>query len=78
MDTIRIRLKRVADFGRIVCMSGVELVTGQPMTVTIERRASATLLDAWAETGLAPPVMFDAEHRVLTVELGEEGAANDA
>jgi hypothetical protein len=73
MDSIRIRLKRVIDFGPVVSLSGVDVATEQPMTVHIDCRPSPSMIVTWPAGRRTKPVTFDAENLVLSIDLGVDG-----
>lgn len=74
MDTIRIRLHRVVDFGPVVSMTGVELATQQPITVHLDYRTSESDCVTWRSHVSDEAIIIDVDRIFLSIDLGEEGA----
>ena len=76
MEIIRMRLTRVVDFGPVVSLSGTELTTQRAMTVHLDHCPSLGIGVALRALQFAPPMVFDAEHLLLSIDVVEEGAAH--
>lgn len=74
METIRIRLHRVVDFGPVVSMTGIEVGTQQPITVHLDYRTSDSDCATWRSCSSEEAIVFEVDRILLSIDLGEEGA----
>jgi hypothetical protein len=68
MDSLKLRVDRIVDFGTIVGLIGVDLATNSAIVVHIDHRPLNDVYDSWREAGYSEGITFNAES--LTMELG--------
>lgn len=76
MEPIRVRVKRIIDFGRTVSIVGTDLASNEPVMVHIEHRSFEAEFAKQPATDCGPPVSFEAEGLMLSLEICPE-ASND-
>lgn len=73
MQSLRIRVDRVIDFGTIVSLIGTDLETERPVAVHVDLRPFAEIGQALPpETGLRRPIAYDSSGCTLTLDLAPE------
>jgi hypothetical protein len=89
MQPLRIRIDRIADFGTVVSLVGVDTETAMAVTIHIDHRPFALFWKTWCEAGLPQPIEYAADRlmlhldmvpaadagRVALIELDSSGAA---
>ena len=82
MEPIRMRIKRIMDFGTIVSIVGIDIESNQPVMVHVDHRPFQAIWDSWKAANFPQPVAFDAQHLILNLEVGfddeEDNSSNDA
>jgi hypothetical protein len=68
MDTIRIRVERIVDFGLIVGVIGTDLASNEAIVVHIDHRPLTAVYGGWKAAGLSEGLAFTADN--LTFQLG--------
>ena len=68
MDTLRIRVERIIDFGPIVGVIGRDLTSNEAVVLHIDHRPLSAVYGSWKAAGLSEGVAFSADD--LTLQLG--------
>jgi hypothetical protein len=75
MQSVRIRVDRVIDFGTIVSLIGTDLETERAVAVHVDLRPFAQVGQALpSATGLQQPITYDAAGCTLTLDLAPSEA----
>jgi hypothetical protein len=69
MQPLRIRVDRIADFGQVVSLIGIDTETAELVTVHVDHRPVAVFWRAWREAGLPVPVEYDAAGVLLDLDF---------
>ena len=69
MQPLRIRLDRIADFGEVVSLIGIDIETAELVTVHIDHRPVAVFRRAAREAGLPTPVEYEAAGVLLHLDF---------
>jgi hypothetical protein len=69
MKPLRIRIDRIADFGTIVSLIGVDTETTRPVTVHVDHRPFASFWEAWREADFPQPIEYDADRLLLHLDM---------
>jgi hypothetical protein len=69
MQPLRIRVDRIADFGQVVSLIGIDTETAELVTVHVDHRPVAVFWRAWREAGLPAPVEYDATGVLLNLDF---------
>jgi hypothetical protein len=69
MKRLRIRIDRIADFGTVVSLVGIDIETAMPVTIHVDHRPFAAFWKAWWQAGLPQPVEYDADRLMLQVDI---------
>jgi hypothetical protein len=68
MQSIRIRVERVVDFGTIVSLIGVDTDNQRRVTVHADQRPFEAFWQAWREAGFPQPIKYDADGLTLRLD----------
>lgn len=68
MQPIKIRVKEIVDFGTIVSIVGIDMVSKLPVMVHVDHRPFQAIWENWRLQGFTKSTVFDAEQ--LTLDLG--------
>ena len=69
MEPIKVRLRRVVDFGSVTSFLGKEIGSDKTIVVHVDYRDVSTLWDAWKVSGFPQPLEFEAEQVTLNLEF---------
>ena len=72
MQSIRIRISRIIDFGKIVSIVGIDLTSNKDVVVNIDHRPFHSIWETWQAAGHSQPITFEAERLVLSLEVTPE------
>lgn len=73
MQSLRIRVARVIDFGPTVAIVGNELVSNLGVVLNIDYRPMEKIERDWQSAGLSQKIQFDADSLVLRLEMDFDG-----
>jgi len=68
MDSIKIKVSKIIDYGTVVSIVGLDLTSDLPVVVHVDHRPFEAIWEAWRKAGFPQPIAFDAEN--LTLNLG--------
>ena len=77
MDSIRIRVSQILDFGSIVTVVGTELGSNKPVAVYVDHRPFQTIRDLWRLLDFPQPLSFEAERLTLCLDLNPDDDAEE-
>ena len=69
MEPIKVRLRRVVDFGSVTSFFGKEIGSDKTVVVHVDYRDVSTLWDAWKVSGFPQPLEFEAQQVTLNLEF---------
>jgi hypothetical protein len=69
MKPLRIRIDRITDLGTIVSLKGIETETGEPVSIHIDHRPSASFWEAWRAAGCPEPIEYAADQLILHLDM---------
>jgi hypothetical protein len=69
MQPLRIRIDRIADFGTVVSLVGVDTETALAVTIHIDHRPCALFWNTWCEAGLPQPIEYAADRLMLRLDM---------
>ena len=69
MQSLRIRIDRIVDFGTVVSLVGVDTSTDLPVTIHVDHRPFAAFWNAWWQAGFPQPVEYDADRLMLSLDM---------
>jgi hypothetical protein len=69
MQTLRVRVARVIDFGPTVAIVGKELVSNLEVVLHIDYRPLVKIQEAWKSGGLSEKIQFEADSLIMRLDL---------
>lgn len=69
MKPLRIRIDRIVDFGKVVCLVGIDTATLMAVTIHVDHRPFAAVRKALREAGLPRPIEYEASRLLLHLDL---------
>ena len=69
MESLRLRVIRIADFGDVVCIQGCCEATGRSVALALDQRPHQALWTGWFAMGGVEPVLLEACSTVARLEL---------
>jgi hypothetical protein len=69
MQSLRLRIDRIVDFGTVVSLVGIDTETTEAVTVHVDQRPFAAFWATWREMGSPPPVEYTAERLILQLDM---------
>jgi hypothetical protein len=69
MQPLRIRIDRIADFGTVVSLVGVDTETAMAVTIHIDHRPFSSFWQAWRDAGLPQPIEYEADRLMLHLDM---------
>ena len=73
MEPIRIRVTRIIDFGTIVSIVGMDVVSNKPIMVHVDHRPFQAIWDTWKAANFPQPITFDADRLTLNLDVELDG-----
>jgi hypothetical protein len=69
MQSLRISIDRIVDFGTVVSLVGIDTETAMPVTIHVDHRPFAAFWKAWWEAGVPQPVEYAADRLLLHLDM---------
>jgi hypothetical protein len=77
VEPVRVRVKRVIDFGSTVSIVGIDLASNEPVMVHIDHRPFEAVFPNEGSRGQSKPISFDADGLTLSLNIGPEELDGD-
>jgi len=78
MEPVRLRVTRIVDFGTIVSIIGIDVVSQESVIIHVDHRPFAAVWEAWGAAGFPEPIEFDADNLTLTLDIDPHKPADSA
>jgi hypothetical protein len=72
MDSIRIRVSQILDFGTIVTVVGTELGSNTPLAIHVDHKPFQTIWELWRLVDLPQPVSFESDGLCLCLDFNPD------
>jgi hypothetical protein len=69
MQSLRIRIDRIVDFGTVVSLVGIDTETAMAVTIHVDHRPFASFWQAARDAGLPPPIEYEADRLMLHLDM---------
>ena len=77
MEPVRLRVKRIIDFGSTVSIVGIDLASNEPVMVHVDHRPFEAVFANEGARGQSKPISFDADGLTLSLDIGPEDIDGD-
>jgi hypothetical protein len=69
VQSLRIRIDRIVDFGTVVSLVGVDVQAAMPVTIHVDHRPFAAFWEAWCKAGRPQPIEYAADRLLLHLDM---------